>query len=221
MRRRILYVVLLAVLFLGCAYLLIRAQQNHILAVAGMAACAYGIWRQVRAMRGSKQAAAKRKTEAATKRVLGRNPRTGRYESRVVPAPQGSGAVAAGKPKGSVAPAARPQSAEPYRREDDLHRFKVAGVASGPDAAYRQDVLREILEAYERPKVRVELRETKFRDEVAISVHYEGKQVGFVPRTDIDTVLDIMRRERVVAKMTVYGGGEGKSYGARVNLDRA
>lgn len=99
------------------------------------------------------------------------------------------------------------------------HRYDVVGESfNNDDGTSRQDILAAIANCeppYEDCKVSID--EFDFQGERALAVKVNGAQIGCIARKDLDDVFeDLISTEEITLR--VFGGENGKSYGASVTL---
>ena len=111
--------------------------------------------------------------------------------------------------------------------------FRVAGVTfENDDGENRQEILRHLKfrdEPYAEPDtdLTLDLVETTFEDELAIEVHINDYQIGFVPRNKVNEVKSAMDSYAwTVDKCNIYGGSidsteEKHSYGCEITISWA
>lgn len=99
------------------------------------------------------------------------------------------------------------------------HRYDVVGESfKNDDGSSRQEIL-EAIANHEPPyeECEVSLDEYDYKGERALAVKVNGDQIGNIARKDLDEVFgDLDSAERI--ELRVFGGGEGKSYGAGITL---
>lgn len=118
------------------------------------------------------------------------------------------------------------QSQEQERRiREEIERyqhftFKVVGVTFKNGRRSRQTILRQIRfrdPPYStKPKIRLEQYE--YEGEPAFSVWANDEQVGNIGKSDIPRLLSLWEQYDSVTDFSIYGGGEGKSYGMQINV---
>jgi hypothetical protein len=98
--------------------------------------------------------------------------------------------------------------------------IKIAGVTFKNGRKHRQTILRQIhFKDYEFVDgVQITIEQYDFEGEDAFGVYANGQQVGNIPRDNIDWFLK--NKDRIIGKpeITVYGGYDGKNYGATLNI---
>lgn len=96
--------------------------------------------------------------------------------------------------------------------------FKVVGVTFKNGRRSRQTILRQI--RFQDPpyssKPQIRLERYEYEGEPAFSVWANDEQVGNIGRDDIPRLLNIWEQYDSVTDFSVYGGGEGRSYGMEI-----
>lgn len=116
-----------------------------------------------------------------------------------------------------------PSAQEHALRDDTPHQyltFKVVGVTFKNGRRSRQTILRQIRfqdPPYDaEPEIRIERYE--YEGEPAFSVWANEEQVGNIGRDDIPQLLSLWDSYDSVTDFSVYGGGEGRSYGMQITV---
>ena len=114
------------------------------------------------------------------------------------------------------------QELERKIQEENAHyqciEFKVVGVTFKNGRRSRQTILRQIYfkdQPYDKPP-RIRLEQYEYEGKPAFSVWANDEQVGNIGKDDIPNLLSLWERYDSVTEFTVYGGGEGRSYGMKI-----
>lgn len=99
--------------------------------------------------------------------------------------------------------------------------FKLAGVTyKNDDGSNRQTLLRRF--RFNDPPFNdmkeMNLREYDYLGDPALAVEANGLMLGNVPAEQVQEIIDNWHRLDGITAVNVYGGSEGKSFGARVTL---
>lgn len=107
---------------------------------------------------------------------------------------------------------------EPDNRYNFL-KTKVAGVSFNNGRKSRQTILRRIYwrdEPFNNGKIDLTLERGEFEGKPAFGVYANGEQIGFVPSEHSSFVEENFDRCDGITHIDVYGGGEGRNYGAEI-----
>ena len=106
-------------------------------------------------------------------------------------------------------------------REIGYMTFRVAGVTfNNDDGTNRQEIIAQIKKDrdYNSTENKLDLKEFSYDGKPALAVFIDGKQVGNVPATNVDFLLEKIEKERLVsAKLKFLGGGD-LTYGIEITL---
>lgn len=98
--------------------------------------------------------------------------------------------------------------------------FKVVGVTFKNGRRSRQTILRQI--RFQDPpydsKPQIHLEQYEYEGEPAFSVWANDEQVGNIGKGDIPRLLRMWEQYDSVSDFSVYGGGEGRSYGMEITV---
>lgn len=127
-------------------------------------------------------------------------------------------------------PAATPQQASPKATEEaapspasdyEFIKFKVAGVTFKNGANHRQAILRKIKfrdRPFDKGDIELGLSRYEYEGNPAFAITANDQQIGNVPAEYTKYLNDNFSRILGFSHIDVYGGGEGKSFGAEVIL---
>lgn len=98
---------------------------------------------------------------------------------------------------------------------------KVAGVTFKNGRKSRQTILRKIHfkdEPFDKGTMELTLQREEWEGKPAFGVYVNGDQIGNIPAEYVSYVNDNFSRLDGIVNMEVYGGGEGRNYGAEITL---
>lgn len=113
------------------------------------------------------------------------------------------------------APAARPPA--PY----EFFKTKVAGVTFKNGRRSRQTILRAIHfkdAPFDKGNMEMMIERGEWEGKPAFGVFVNGEQIGNIPAEHVQFVADNFSRLDGITHIEVYGGGEGRNYGAEITL---
>ena len=97
----------------------------------------------------------------------------------------------------------------------------VAGVTFKNGRKSRQTILRKIHfkdEPFNKGTMELTLQREEWEGKPAFGVYVNGDQIGNIPAEYVSYVNDNFSRLDGIVNMEVYGGGEGRNYGAEITL---
>lgn len=103
----------------------------------------------------------------------------------------------------------------------DFLRTKVAGVTFKNGRRSRQTILRRIYwkeEPYDKGDMELTVERGEWEGKPAFGVFVNGEQIGSIPAEHSQFVADNFSRLDGITNIDVYGGGEGRNYGAEIIL---
>lgn len=154
----------------------------------------------------------------------------GLRKKNAAPAPKQE---AAAQPKAGARPAATTSAASStpagaevkpaiYSQEGfDFLRTKVAGVTFKNGRRSRQTILRAIYfhdEPFDKGDMELTVDRGEWEGKPAFSICVNGEQIGSIPAEHTQFVADNFSRLDGITNIEVYGGGEGRNYGAEIIL---
>lgn len=98
---------------------------------------------------------------------------------------------------------------------------KVAGVTFKNGRKSRQTILRKIHfkdEPFDKGTMELTLQREEWEGKPAFGVYVNGDQIGNIPAEYVSYVNDNFSRLDGIVNIEVYGGGEGRNYGAEITL---
>ena len=98
---------------------------------------------------------------------------------------------------------------------------KVAGVTFKNGRKSRQTILRKIHfkdEPFDKVTMELTLQREEWEGKPAFGVYVNGDQIGNIPAEYVSYVNDNFSRLDGIVNIEVYGGGEGRNYGAEITL---
>lgn len=98
---------------------------------------------------------------------------------------------------------------------------KVAGVTFKNGRKSRQTILRKIHfkdEPFDKCTMELTLQREEWEGKPAFGVYVNGDQIGNIPAEYVSYVNDNFSRLDGIVNIEVYGGGEGRNYGAEITL---
>ena len=98
---------------------------------------------------------------------------------------------------------------------------KVAGVTFKNGCKSRQTILRKIHfkdEPFDKGTMELTLQREEWEGKPAFGVYVNGDQLGNIPAEYVSYVNDNFSRLDGIVNIEVYGGGEGRNYGAEITL---
>lgn len=119
------------------------------------------------------------------------------------------------------AEAAAPAPASEAKPAFEFLSVKVAGVTFKNGRKSRQTILRKIHfkdEPFDKGTMELTLQREEWEGKPAFGVYVNGDQIGNIPAEYTDYVNDNFSRLDGIVNMEVYGGGEGRNYGAEITL---
>lgn len=127
----------------------------------------------------------------------------------------------AADPRPAKAEAAAPAPASEAKPAFEFLSVKVAGVTFKNGRKSRQTILRKIHfkdEPFNKGTMELTLQREKWEGKPAFGVYVNGDQIGNIPAEYVSYVNDNFSRLDGIVNMEVYGGGEGRNYGAEITL---
>jgi hypothetical protein len=124
---------------------------------------------------------------------------------------------AATEPKEAAAPAPASEAKPAF----EFLSVKVAGVTFKNGRKSRQTILRKIHfkdEPFNKGTMELTLQREEWEGKPAFGVYVNGDQIGNIPAEYVSYVNDNFSRLDGIVNMEVYGGGEGRNYGAEITL---
>jgi len=132
------------------------------------------------------------------------------------------------QPDTEAAPAAahtpQAEAAKPaeYSQSDyDFLRVKVAGVTFKNGRNSRQTILRKIHfkdPPFDKGNMELTLQRYEWEGAPAFGVYVNDEQIGNIPAEHVQYVQENFSRCDGITNIDVYGGGEGRNYGAEIIL---
>jgi hypothetical protein len=104
-------------------------------------------------------------------------------------------------------------------QQDSLYEHipvTVTGVTFSNGRRQRQTILRQIYwkDAPYDKQLNVTLRQGEYEGQPTMEVWVNDEQIGFVPKAMVPFFVQNTHRFHSISNFKVYGGGQGKSYGA-------
>lgn len=127
----------------------------------------------------------------------------------------------AADPRPIKAEAAAPAPASEAKPAFEFLSVKVAGVTFKNGRKSRQTILRKIHfkdEPFNKGTMELTLQREEWEGKPAFGVYVNGDQIGNIPAEYVSYVNDNFSRLDGIVNMEVYGGGEGRNYGAEITL---
>lgn len=127
----------------------------------------------------------------------------------------------AADPRPIKAEAAAPAPASEAKPAFEFLSVKVAGVTFKNGRKSRQAILRKIHfkdEPFNKGTMELTLQREEWECKPAFGVYVNGDQIGNIPAEYVSYVNDNFSRLDGIVNMEVYGGGEGRNYGAEITL---
>ena len=127
----------------------------------------------------------------------------------------------AADPRPTKAEAAAPAPASEAKPAFEFLSVKVAGVTFKNGRKSRQTILRKIHfkdEPFNKGTMELTLQREEWEGKPAFGVYVNGDQIGNIPAEYVSYVNDNFSRLDGIVNMEVYGGGEGRNYGAEITL---
>ena len=127
----------------------------------------------------------------------------------------------AADPRPAKAEAAAPAPASEAKPAFEFLSVKVAGVTFKNGRKSRQTILRKIHfkdEPFDKGTMELTLQREEWEGKPAFGVYVNGDQIGNIPAEYVSYVNDNFSRLDGIVNMEVYGGGEGRNYGAEITL---
>lgn len=138
-----------------------------------------------------------------------------------VPKADATAHVAPADPRPAKAEAAAPAPASEAKPAFEFLSVKVAGVTFKNGRKSRQTILRKIHfkdEPFNKGTMELTLQREEWEGKPAFGVYVNGDQIGNIPAEYASYVNDNFSRLDGIVNMEVYGGGEGRNYGAEITL---
>lgn len=138
-----------------------------------------------------------------------------------VPKADATAHVAPADPRPAKAEAAAPAPASEAKPAFEFLSVKVAGVTFKNGRKSRQTILRKIHfkdEPFNKGTMELTLQRQEWEGKPAFGVYVNGDQIGNIPAEYVSYVNDNFSRLDGIVNMEVYGGGEGRNYGAEITL---
>ena len=127
----------------------------------------------------------------------------------------------AADPRSAKTEAAAPTPASEVKPAFEFLSVKVAGVTFKNGRKSRQTILRKIHfkdEPFNKGTMELTLQREEWEGKPAFGVYVNGDQIGNIPAEYVSYVNDNFSRLDGIVNMEVYGGGEGRNYGAEITL---
>lgn len=127
----------------------------------------------------------------------------------------------AADPRPVKAEAAAPAPASEAKPAFEFLSVKVAGVTFKNGRKSRQTILRKIHfkdEPFDKGTMELTLQREEWEGKPAFGVYVNGDQIGNIPAEYVSYVNDNFSRLDGIVNIEVYGGGEGRNYGAEITL---
>ena len=138
-----------------------------------------------------------------------------------VPKANATAHVAPTDPRSAKAEAAAPAPASEAKPAFEFLSVKVAGVTFKNGRKSRQTILRKIHfkdEPFNKGTMELTLQREEWEGKPAFGVYVNGDQIGNIPAEYVSYVNDNFSHLDGIVNMEVYGGGEGRNYGAEITL---
>ena len=103
----------------------------------------------------------------------------------------------------------------------DFLRTKVAGVTFKNGRKSRQTILRKIYfkdEPFDKGDMELSVQRGEWEGKPAFGVFVNGEQIGSIPAEHVPFLEEHFLRLDGITNIEVYGGGEGRNYGAEIIL---
>lgn len=103
----------------------------------------------------------------------------------------------------------------------DFLRTKVAGVTFKNGRRARQTILRAMYfhdEPFDKGDMELSVQRGEWEGKPAFGVFVNGEQIGSIPAEHVQFMSDNFSRLDGITNIEVYGGGEGRNYGAEIIL---
>lgn len=145
-------------------------------------------------------------------------------EEAAAPAPKAdttAHVTPAADPRSAKTEAAAPAPASEVKPAFEFHSVKVAGVTFKNGRRSRQTILRKIHfkdEPFDKGTMELTLQREEWEGKPAFGVYVNGDQIGNIPAEYVSYVNDNFSRLDGIVNIEVYGGGEGRNYGAEITL---
>lgn len=127
----------------------------------------------------------------------------------------------AADPRSAKTEAAAPAPASEVKPAFEFLSVKVAGVTFKNGRRSRQTILRKIHfkdEPFDKGTMELTLQREEWEGKPAFGVYVNGDQIGNIPAEYVSYVNDNFSRLDGIVNIEVYGGGEGRNYGAEITL---
>lgn len=127
----------------------------------------------------------------------------------------------AADPRSAKTEAAAPAPTAEAKPAFEFLSVKVAGVTFKNGRKSRQTILRKIHfkdEPFDKGTMELTLQREEWEGKPAFGVYVNGDQIGNIPAEYVSYVNDNFSRLDGIVNMEVYGGGEGRNYGAEITL---
>lgn len=112
-------------------------------------------------------------------------------------------------------------SASTAESKCEFLKTKVAGVTFKNGRKSRQTILRAMYfhdAPFDKGDMDLELRRYEYESKPAFGVYVNGEQIGNIPAEHTAFVEENLSRCDGITHIEVYGGGEGRSYGAEITM---
>lgn len=145
-------------------------------------------------------------------------------EEAAAPAPKAdttAHVTPAADPRSAKTEAAAPAPASEVKPAFEFLSVKVAGVTFKNGRRSRQTILRKIHfkdEPFDKETMELTLQREEWEGKPAFGVYVNGDQIGNIPAEYVSYVNDNFSRLDGIVNIEVYGGGEGRNYGAEITL---
>lgn len=145
-------------------------------------------------------------------------------EEAATPAPKAdttAHVTPAADPRSAKIEAAAPAPASEVKPAFEFLSVKVAGVTFKNGRKSRQAILRKIHfkdEPFGKGTMELTLQREEWEGKPAFGVYVNGDQIGNIPAEYVSYVNDNFSRLDGIVNIEVYGGGEGRNYGAEITL---
>lgn len=129
--------------------------------------------------------------------------------------------AAAPVPKTDTTAHVAPAPASEAKPAFEFLSVKVAGVTFKNGRKSRQTILRKIHfkdEPFDKGTMELTLQREEWEGKPAFGVYVNGDQIGNIPAEYVSYVNDNFSRLDGIVNIEVYGGGEGRNYGAEITL---
>lgn len=152
-----------------------------------------------------------------------KNARTEEKEEAKAPSAYSTSAAPARAQKKEQPPTASAPSAQEPASESkyEFLKTKVAGVTFKNGRKSRQTILRAMYfhdAPFNKGDMDLELRRYEYESKPAFGVYVNGEQIGNIPAEHTAFVEENLSRCDGITHIEVYGGGEGRSYGAEITV---